>query len=229
MQTKTIIEIYHDVLSEERTYFPMYTWDQPDSKEQLIKLARYIMLEMLQMNRQDVLEQINLEFLTKHKIGSAVRRCYKKEICNFVNECFPEWEVKPWEFKKTCVPVAYWNEETMTAATKWLINDVLKWDLEKVQNEISNSYFHDNNLGGMLRTLNVGAMDAVVLSYPEHDWTYLKERRGYKITDKQALEIRRMYSDGTNMYELARLYNVNPTSIFYIIHNLTFKKAPYES
>ena len=227
MQPKTIIEIYEEVLSGERQVFPPHTWSTSTSRSDLIKVIRYLILEKLEMSRDALLEVAYLKFWYKHRLGGAIRKISKQDTRAFIIECFPEWNIKYWEFKIAKTPVHYWRDETLVAATKWLIEDVLEWDLDKVQNEISNLYFHQNGLGGMLQTMNVGAVDAVIKAYPNHDWTYLKERRGYKLTHQQAQKIRVEYEQGVSMNELARWYDVTVASIFDVIHNKTFKIAPH--
>ncbi|MEK4425845.1 DUF4046 domain-containing protein [Solibacillus sp. FSL K6-1523] len=220
-EVKTIYDIYHEILNGERKRFPEQTWNQTDSKETLVKLARYIMLDLLKFNRDDVIGQVTLVFLQKYRICGAMRKNYASTAA-FIQDCFPEWDIKPWELR-VGVPKGYWNENIAIEATKWLIEEILDWDLETVQNEISNSYFYKNNLGGMLMTLKIGAIDAVVLTYPEYDWSYLKDRRGYKITPAQAIEIRKLHKEGVSQHELARWFECDVVSIFCCVHRKTFK------
>lgn len=63
------------------------------------------------------------------------------------------------------VPKNYWTLDKAILATKWLIDNVLNWDLEKVFKKITNIHFIENNLGGLLKCLNIGAKTLVKETY----------------------------------------------------------------
>lgn len=104
------------------------------------------------------------------------------------------------------------------------MEEKLQWDLNKVSREISNSFFHDKNLGGMLRKRKVGVAQMIMKAYPDHDWNYLKEREGYRITPNQAGEIRALHNKGYNQRELSRMYKCDPVTVFNIVHCRAFKQ-----
>ncbi len=104
-------------------------------------------------------------------------------------------------------------------------SEQLGWTLDKVQKEISNSTFLNNNLGGMLRTLKIGAAEAVAMAYPNHNWSYLIDRGGYVLTKVQAQEIRKLYASGIiNQRQIAIKYNVSPSQVNLIVKNKVFKE-----
>lgn len=219
----TLITIYEEVLSGKRKQFPLDTWNQRDSEEILLKLVRYIVLEKLNWNRSNFCEQFCLNTITKFKLNTGFMKVYSRNIFPLINNSFPEWEVKPWEMMKSRVPAGYWTMDNAVAATKWLIEEKLMWSMEQVERNISNTAFLKNHLGGMLRTTNVAINVLIEKAYPLYDWTYLKERNGYKITAGQAVEIRRLYGDGTlNQRQIANIFGINPAQVNLIVHNKTF-------
>lgn len=215
--------MYEAVLNNELSRFPLSTWDHSDSKDTLIKLTRYLVLDKFKWNRNQFCENFCLTIIAKYKLNGGFGKLYQRNIYPYITDCFPEWEIKEWELKKSRVPVNFWDEDNAISACKWLIEEKLKWSLDEVSKNISNTIFRNNNLDGMLRTLKLPITELITKAYPDHDWTYLKERQGYKITSKQANEIRKMYQEGYNQRELSRKYKCNPVTIFNIVHNKTFK------
>lgn len=222
---KNIYEIYEEVLSGKRIQFPLHTWNhKSESKRTLIKLIRYVVFDKLQWDRKQFCDNFCLDIIIKFKLNTGFMKVYNRNIHPLISDCFPEWEIKVWELRNSRVPRGYWTKENAVKATKWLIEDRLKWDLEKVSREISFSYFLNNNLSGMLRILNISVAEAIINAYPNYNWDYLKERKGYKITLKQSQEIRELYKKGYSQRAISRMYNCNPTTIFYIVHNKAFKE-----
>lgn len=225
MKPKSIYEIHDEVLTGQLSRFPPRTWDQTDSKEQYIKLVRRMVLERLELGRERFCELFSMNLLVQWKLNSGFMALYKRNIRPLVTDAFPEWGIRPWELQKSRVPASYWNKQTCIEATRWLIVERLGWKPERVEREIAKSHFKEHHLAGMLQVLKIGAADAVMLAYPERDWTYLKERRGYRITPEQAADIRRLHGEGRRQRELARIYECDPISIHSIVHGRTFKKT----
>ncbi|MFJ3388806.1 DUF4046 domain-containing protein [Lysinibacillus sp. NPDC086135] len=225
MEMKSIFEIYEEVLNNELSRFPLFTWDQIDSKDTLIKLTRYLVLDKFEWDRNQFCENFCIAVIYKYRLNGGLAKLYQKNIYPYVVESFPEWEIKEWEMKKSRVPVGFWNKENAVAACKWLIEEELQWNLEKVSRDISNSTFHKNNLGGMLRTLGMNASEIIEMTYPEYDWAYLKERNGNSVTLRQVKDIKKMYEDGYSQRELSRLYKCDPVVIFNIVHEKTFRNS----
>lgn len=226
-EIEDIYTIHKLVLSGALVRFPEKTWSQPqEAKFTLIKLTRHTVIEKLKWERSDFCNQFCLAVIKKYRLNGGFGKVYNRNIFPFVTEAFPEWEVRPWELRKSRVPAYFWNNKTAVEATRWLVEEVLKWDLEKAQNEIANSHFHKNNLGGMLRTLKIGAVEAVTMAYPDYDWTYLKERSGYVLTMKQAQEIREVFASGTiNQRQIAKKFGTDPSRVNLIIKNKIFKEV----
>lgn len=221
-----LITIFEEVLSGKRKQFPLETWNQPDSKDVLIKLVRYVVLEKLSWDREPFCKRFCLKIIANFKLNTGFNKVYKRNIYPLIIDSFPEWNIKAWEMQSSRVPVGFWTMRNAILATKWLIEERLKWDLEKVSKDLSNAAFLNNNLGSMLRLLKVNITLLVEQAFPEYDWTYLKERHGYKITFSQAMEIRKLYNEGTyNQRQLAKKFNVDPSQVFLIVHNKSFKRG----
>ena len=223
MKRQTIIEIYDHVLATGER-FPLYTWQHKNAKQDLQKLLRYLILDKLQLTQEQFLETYSLDFLQTHRLASAYRHIYRSNICGLAQEAFPEWTLHFWRFTKISAPLGYWNEENTIHATKWLIEEQLQWSYERVRDEISDAPFHANRLGGMLRVMRMGGAKAVMMAYPDRDWTYLKERRGYKVTSAQAQEVRRLYKEGVIQSVISDMMGIDRPMINAIVHNKAHKE-----
>lgn len=217
------IDIFEDVLHGKLIRFPIGTWYYKDNKEILISLVRYVVLDKLKWNRDEFCQKFCLKVIKQYKLNGGFAKVYKRNIYPLVTDSFPEWDIKPWEMESSRVPIYYWTKETAAEATKWLIETRLKWSLEKVSKNISNSTFLNNGLGGMLRTMKLSVPELVGLAYPNYDWDYLKNRRGYVLTIDQVREIRRLHSEGYSLHEMSRIYSCDVVLIFNVVHCITFK------
>lgn len=224
-KVKDIYTIYEEVLSGELRQFPQKTWTHPrESKDTLLKLVRYLVHERFRWNRQQFCDNFCYKIIIKFRLNTGFHNIYSRNIFPLITDAFLEWDVKAWELKKSRVPADFWIVETAVEATKWLVEERLAWSLDKVQTDISNSYFLNNNLGGMLRTMKFGAVDSIVLAYPDHDWTYLIERAGYKLTKAQVKEIRQIHASGLmNQRQIAKVFDVSPAQINLIIKRKVFQ------
>lgn len=218
-----LITIYEEVLSGKRKQFPLDTWNQTDSKAALIKLVRYVVLEKLQWDREQFCARFCLKIIAQFRLNTGFNKVYKRNIYPLISEAFPEWIIKPWEMRKSRVPAHFWTKQTATTATKWLIEEKLHWDFKKVSRDISRTYFFQYHLGGMLRTTDISIPEIIAATYPDYDWTYLKERHGYKLTFSQAEEIRRLYNEGVlNQRQIAQKFSVDPSQVYLIVKNKSF-------
>ncbi|MEG1705728.1 MAG: hypothetical protein RR290_04065 [Clostridia bacterium] len=75
----------------------------------------------------------------------------------------PGVKYKEWQFIK----ISNWTEEKVIIATRWLVEEVLQWNHEKVANDISAKIFYDNNLRGMLSNFCENSpAKALKIAYP---------------------------------------------------------------
>ena len=216
-----IIPIYLEVLTGKRFRFPIDTWaGSPEGKLNAQQVLRYLILEKLSWNREDLCQNFNLLLLKEYKLDGALQRAYNNIIFPYVSESFPKWKLNPWELQKSRVPVGFWTEEQTAKATRWLFTEKLKWSNEQISNHVSGTTFQQNNLGGMLQLVfHNNACAAVEHAFPEHEWTYLRERAGYKLTLGQSKTIQFLSQNGSySQRELAKLFNVSPATITYVLN-----------
>ena len=225
LHSDKIISVYESLMKGAIQRFPLDTWTiERDAKSNLHILIRYLILDKYDWNRQEFCSNFCLRVIQDARLSTGFQKAYNRNIYPLVTEAFPEWNIQAWEMQKSRVPKGFWNTDTTIRATRWLIEEKLSWDLDKVQNEISDSAFLKNNLGGLLRTMKIGGAAAVQIAYPEYNWTYLIDRAGYKITKIQANEIRTLFASGEiNQRQLAVQFDVSPATIHNIVHGAYFK------
>ena len=81
-----------------------------------------------------------------------------------INGAYPG-KYKPWQL--TRVPNSYWTLEKGIEATKWLIEEKLKWTDEEVAEKLRRKTFLDNKLSGMLvQVFNNSPYEAINSAYP---------------------------------------------------------------
>ena len=71
----------------------------------------------------------------------------------------------PWEFSRC--KSDFWNEDTAKRATIWLIEELLKWSKQGIENNLTKKVFKRNGLGGMLSVVfNDSPYAAIDNAYP---------------------------------------------------------------
>lgn len=167
-----IIQTYEDLLKGKIKRFPKGTWsDNKEENKRLFKLLiRHAILHIIKWDKENFCLKFCLKVIIKLKLNTGFYKTYNRNIFPLIEECFPEFQLQPWELKIVHAPKNYWTIEKAILATKWLITKVLKWDLERVKKEITNIHFIENNLGGLLKCLNLGAKALVKETYSSHNW-----------------------------------------------------------
>lgn len=97
------LEMYALVASGKLRKFPNNYLDKSSIKEML----RYVILESYHYTREEVLVKVNKSFLQANYLGGAYKFFNKSNI-EMLIACFPEWNLKPWEFRE--VKNGFWND-----------------------------------------------------------------------------------------------------------------------
>jgi hypothetical protein len=225
-----MISIYKSVLNGKLKRFPPETWNPYKSGyDNAHRSLRYLVFELLKWDRQTFCENMNLQIIRKYKLNGAFSGVYKRNIYPYISASFPEWELKPWEIKKSRVPANYWNEETTREAIRWLVEKRLKWDKETVINELSATVFKNHNLEGMLQSeFQHSPYQAICHAYPDENWSLMDEKKGYKLTPSQTEELREMYrSNQYTQVQIAKHFNLSPSNVSLIVNDkLRAEKKP---
>ena len=91
-------------------------------------------------------------------------RIYNGSVWQAINAAYPG-QFREWELKN--VPGNFWNEETGIQATRWLIEEKLKWNNNDIKEKISYKVFIDNELSGMIQQVyHDSVWQAINAAYP---------------------------------------------------------------
>lgn len=108
------IEIYKLVADGELKKFPNNYLD----KNTIKVIFRHIVLNVYGYSRKDVIEKVDKKFMQENFLGGA-KKFFELSVGRLIIYCFPEWDIRLWEFKQ--VPKGFWeNEENRMAFVIWV-------------------------------------------------------------------------------------------------------------
>lgn len=143
------VEIYQYVLSEKYIKkFPKYFWEKLESLEYAREILKWLIEEKLGWTDEEIKKNYSAQLLKDNKLSGMFKTLFDNSSYSVINFIYPN-KFKPWEFKHA--PKNFWNQETMTKAIKWLIEDKLKLLDEQIL-EISCQTFIDHGLWGLIGT-----------------------------------------------------------------------------
>lgn len=97
------LEVYRLLLSGKLKMFPNNYLDRDAIKE----IVRYVILEEYKFSREDVISKLSHRFFMDNLLG-GMRKFFNKSDTYLLIYCFPEWNLKAWEFKN--VPPGFWRD-----------------------------------------------------------------------------------------------------------------------
>ncbi|KAB2354016.1 DUF4046 domain-containing protein [Bacillus toyonensis] len=95
---QTIVEIYEEILSGKRRFFPKGTWKEDTQREIIKLLTRHLVNDILKWNEKEIKDNWNLELIKKWKLGGACSICFKDSPYQMLDAAFPG-QFKPWDLR----------------------------------------------------------------------------------------------------------------------------------
>ena len=117
------------------------------TKERAVEATIWLIEEKLKWSEDTLLENLSARIFIKNGLGGMLVGVFDCSPYAAIDNSYPG-KYKPWQFAN--VPLSYWTKETAAEATKWLIEEKLKWSEEDVVKKLSRKTFYDNGLRGML-------------------------------------------------------------------------------
>lgn len=181
MLEKTAIDIYKLVLDGTFKKFPLYFWTMPENYKYTIDCTKYLIEEILKWDREDICTKLNAKVFFEYKLRGMLSLTCNNSPYFAVNLAYPD-EFKPWEL--SCKPVNFWTKETSVLATKWLIEEKLKWTKEEICDKLTTEVFLENGLSGVFRSIkSESCYEILNLVYPneykKEDLKYYNKIRSY--------------------------------------------------
>lgn len=224
-----LIQRYEEILSGKRKMFPNGTWSE-DGRNNFKVLIRYLILEKLKLTRNEFCKTDTWRLLKKYKLYGGLVNVFKCKLHDAVMISFPEWNLKEWEYGLE-VPRSFWNDETIILATKWLIEDKLKWSKEDITKNISEETFKIYKLTTLF-VMKGGIYELMNLVYPNENWNYLKDRAWINVSGSNS-KVRKLEESDISyiltvykqksVREIAKEVNVSVSSIYNIIKGKQWK------
>ncbi|MFT5875939.1 MAG: hypothetical protein ACI8WT_004939 [Clostridium sp.] len=126
------IEIYKMVLRGDLKKFPAYFWQRPDADKNAMEITKYLLEEILKWSSNDIKKKLSQSIFVEHKLNGMLQQVYNQSPFEAFNAAYPN-RFKSWELG--CVPKNYWELDVGIEATKWLIEEKLKYlenDIKKI-------------------------------------------------------------------------------------------------
>ncbi len=124
-------------------YVPNSYW----TEETAIKATKWLIEEKLKWSEEELFKGLSIKVFIKYGLSGMILQVYNDSPYSAINSAYPD-KYKPWQFQN--VPSSYWNNETAAEATKWLIEEKLKWSEDTLLENLSARIFIKNGLRGML-------------------------------------------------------------------------------
>lgn len=121
-----IIDLYSSILSGDMKRFPNGTWEKSESgKLGYIRCFRWLVLTKLNMSKDEIIKLTKCQdFFTKYKLASPYAIYGGGSYFNVLTQCFPEWEILPWELHR--VPAGFYDsKDNRKWILRWLAFDKL--------------------------------------------------------------------------------------------------------
>jgi hypothetical protein len=131
---------------------------------------------------EDVPRSITPETFAKYDLSGMLSMCFHGSCYRAIENAYPG-RYQPWEFKN--VPKHFWSGEqgmeNARAATRWLVEKILRIPRDQVDKEMTYELFRKHGLGGMLTRCFGGSSKAALRwAYPDQmpdAYKYVNSRR----------------------------------------------------
>lgn len=142
-------------------HVPNEYWDIEKGTEAL----RWLIEERLKWTKEDVKEKLDKQVFIDNDLYGMVQRCFFSSPFLAINSAFPE-VYKPWELKK--VPLGYWTLDNAILATRWLIEEKLKWSDSDIREKLSGATFKEN--GFIILSEKFTPYEIISNTYPNRNY-----------------------------------------------------------
>lgn len=142
---------------------PMGYWDDINNG---IAAIKWLIEKKLKLSDYELRNSLSLKLFDDNNLSGMLNVCFDSSPYKAICAAYPERDYKPWEFN--AVPQGYWsNINNGIKATRWLVEEKLQLNEDKLKIELSQQLFKDNGLIGMLHSCFDGSpYKAINATYP---------------------------------------------------------------
>lgn len=169
------VECYKRVLTREIKQFPCGFWEKPYSLDSAKKIIRYLVDDKFKMKERDIPQKVSKAFFSDNKLGGMLTTLFNNSAAEAIMFAYPN-KFRRFEFK---VGAGYWNDtENVKDAIRWLIEEKLLGDRERVCKEFNSDLLFKNNLSTLV---SKGIYDCLEIAYPGEykAWELSSTPQGY--------------------------------------------------
>ncbi|MBE6068053.1 MAG: hypothetical protein E7211_10240 [Clostridium lundense] len=134
--------------------FPHSFWTYENSRKNAVDITKYLIEEILCWSHEDIKNKLTQKTFFSNKLCTMLLKVYGGSPFEVINSVYPN-KFKPWELKH--VPNSYWTLKNGIQATKWLIEEKLKWSDDDIKERLTERTFFKYGLGGMIDTIYNGS------------------------------------------------------------------------
>lgn len=140
------VKYYKLILRGVLKRFPAHFWDKPYSLQSAKEITKYLIEDKLKISLEDIPKKVDKKFIQNNRLGGMLRRLFKNHVFEIVDNAYPNM-FKRWQFKVPCV---YWNSQTIEEAMRWLIDERLGGDIERVKKELDVQLLKDSGMSYLI-------------------------------------------------------------------------------
>jgi predicted transposase YbfD/YdcC len=137
------------------------------------EVVKWLIEENLNWSIDDIKANLTKKVFKDNGLEGMLQHVFNYSPFCAIDTVYPN-KIKPWELKQT--PQGFWNYKTAREATKWLIEEKLKWGYEEILIYISANTFRENCLAGLLKKFKSSPYLILQNAYPDKDWSKLVSR-----------------------------------------------------
>lgn len=233
---KNIIAIYESILSGERKQFPHHTWStDKDGYHTFKKLFRYLVLDKLQLTREQTLEVLERKFIKKWKLDGGANILFDNSSLKALQYAFPEWEVKPWDAALTFKRDFWRTEQHRIDAVRSIVLDERQWNREEALKHLGIRFLQENKIGALTQYY-ASVSELFIKAFPEWHFTeeLLRKNRYHKISGEKSninrlstnevIAMKNDYQTGNySQSALSQKYGISKTQTNRILRGISWK------
>lgn len=146
-----------------------FRWNGMWQGDEGLKLAKqaikWLIEGKLRGSKKDIKEKLSGKIFTENGLSGMLTQCFHGSSAEAINYAYPN-EFKKWDFSQMGIWQGEEGKKLAEEATKWLIEEKLKWDEQDIKDKLSQKVFLENGLGSVLHVFNGSPYKAIENAYP---------------------------------------------------------------
>lgn len=158
-----------------------------ENRDNCIYAVKWLLEEKLKLTDDEIREKYCADLFYEHRVSGALARGFSGSPFKAIDAVYPG-KFNEWDFS---TQKNFWsNEENKIRATKWLIEEKLKFNDYDIKNNLTSELFDKHGLKGMLKLYNGSPYAAIDAAYPNRfkAWEFSLTPYGFYDDEKNRLD-----------------------------------------